>query len=119
MVNFGKASRPSPLLASEMANLLTYFISFQELCIIRFAAATDEEKISYVSLYSYFHSRKRCGVIGNCHAGVKDMYLVPLASHEPVPSPLLPFNGPGNVRIFLHLFSKALSVRNCSFQVIH
>lgn len=69
--------------------------SSRELCIIRFAAATDEEKISYVSLYSYFHSRKRCGVIGNCHSGIKDMYLVPLASHEPIPSPLLPFNGPG------------------------
>ena len=65
------------------------------MCLIRFAAATDEEKISYVSLYSYFHSRKRCGVIGNCYSGVKDMYLIPLASHQPVPPELLPFKGPG------------------------
>ncbi|XP_046865077.1 death-inducer obliterator 1-like isoform X2 [Xenia sp. Carnegie-2017] len=69
--------------------------SSRELCVIRFVASPDEEKISYVSLYSYFHSRKRCGVVGNCHSAVKDMYLVPLASHEPVPTLLLPFNGPG------------------------
>ena len=63
--------------------------------MIRYEASSDDEKLSYVSLYSYFYSRKRCGVVSNCYTGVKDMYLVPLASHQPIPPELLPFDGPG------------------------
>ncbi|KAJ7358702.1 Death-inducer obliterator 1 [Desmophyllum pertusum] len=67
----------------------------REVCVIRYEASSDDEKLSYVSLYSYFYSRKRCGVVSNCYTGVKDMYLVPLASHQAVPPELLPFDGPG------------------------
>lgn len=67
----------------------------REVCVIRYEASSDDEKLSYVSLYSYFYSRKRCGVVSNCYTGVKDMYLVPLASHQPIPPELLPFDGPG------------------------
>ncbi|PFX20841.1 death-inducer obliterator 1-like [Stylophora pistillata] len=67
----------------------------REVCVIRYEASSDDEKLSYVSLYSYFYSRKRCGVVSNCYTGVKDMYLVPLASHQRVPPELLPFDGPG------------------------
>ncbi|KAK3754572.1 hypothetical protein QZH41_017331 [Actinostola sp. cb2023] len=67
----------------------------RDVSVIRYEASSDEEKASYVSLYSYFYSRKRCGVVSNCYTGVKDMYLMPLASHSPVPSELLPFDGPG------------------------
>ena len=67
----------------------------QEVCVIRYEASSDDEKLSYVSLYSYFYSRKRCGVVSNCYTGVKDMYLVPLASHQAIPPELLPFDGPG------------------------
>lgn len=73
---------------------------FQEVCVIRYEASSDDEKLSYVSLYSYFYSRKRCGVVSNCYTGVKDMYLVPLASHQPIPPELLPFDGPGKKVIF-------------------
>ena len=75
-------------------------IFFQEVCVIRYEASSDDEKLSYVSLYSYFYSRKRCGVVNNCYTGVKDMYLVPLASHQPIPPELLPFDGPGKNVIF-------------------
>ena len=61
-----------------------------------------------MSLYSYFQSRRRCGVVGNCYAGVKDMYLVPLAAHERVPRELLPFNGPGWLHFFLNKCSSKL-----------
>ena len=50
--------------------------------MIRYEASSDDEKLSYVSLYSYFYSRKRCGVVSNCYTGVKDMYLVPLGEIE-------------------------------------
>ncbi|XP_031562388.1 PHD finger protein 3-like [Actinia tenebrosa] len=67
----------------------------RDVSVIRYEASSDEEKTSYVSLYSYFYSRKRCGVVNNCYTGVKDMYLMPLASHSPIPNELLPFDGPG------------------------
>ena len=62
-----------------------------------------------MSLYSYFQSRRRCGVVGNCYAGVKDMYLVPLAAHERVPRELLPFNGPGWLHFFLYTINVLVS----------
>ena len=36
------------------------------------------------------------------------MYLVPLASHEAIPSPLLPFNGPGNVYKFCNNYKEII-----------
>nr|XP_006813441.1 PREDICTED: death-inducer obliterator 1-like [Saccoglossus kowalevskii] len=67
----------------------------KDICIIRFQAANEEEKVSYISMYSYFSSRRRCGVVGNNTKHVKDMYLIPLAGHAKIPSALLPFDGPG------------------------
>lgn len=79
------------------------------MCVIRYEASSDDEKLSYVSLYSYFYSRKRCGVVSNCYTGVKDMYLVPLASHQPIPPELLPFDGPGKAHVIKNLsFSTSL-----------
>eukprot|EP00795_Rhopilema_esculentum_P008690 gene8690-14709_t len=63
--------------------------------VLRFEMAAEDDKKDYVALYSYFYTRKRIGVIGNCHSGVKDMYVVPIASHDPVPPELQPFDGPG------------------------
>ncbi|KAA8590837.1 hypothetical protein FQN60_001780, partial [Etheostoma spectabile] len=36
-----------------------------ELCVIRFHPATEEEEVAYVSLFSYFSSRGRFGVVAN------------------------------------------------------
>lgn len=66
----------------------------QELCLIRFHPATEEEEVAYVSLFSYFSSRKRFGVAKN-NRRIKDLYLIPLSSKDPLPSKLLPFDGPG------------------------
>ena len=80
------------------------------MCVIRYEASSDDEKLSYVSLYSYFYSRKRCGVVSNCYTGVKDMYLVPLASHQPIPPELLPFDGPGKtIMFFIHALFGVMS----------
>ena len=83
-----------------MYSVLNYGFCWQDLCVVRYETTADEEKMSYVSLYSYFYSRRRCGVIGNVASGVKDMYLVPLASHQPIPQELQPFDGPGKTRCF-------------------
>ncbi|KAL7985653.1 hypothetical protein Chor_004223 [Crotalus horridus] len=67
----------------------------KELCLIRFHPATEEEEAAYISLYSYFSSRCRFGVVANNNRHVKDLYLIPLRAKDPIPSKLLPFEGPG------------------------
>ncbi|XP_032817643.1 uncharacterized protein LOC116946639 isoform X3 [Petromyzon marinus] len=72
----------------------------KEVCIIRFHPATEEEAVAYISLYSYFNSRKRYGVVGNASRSLKDMYLIPLAAQDPIPHQLLPFDGPVQNKCF-------------------
>ncbi|XP_029469186.1 death-inducer obliterator 1 isoform X3 [Rhinatrema bivittatum] len=67
----------------------------KELSLIRFHPATEEEEVAYISLYSYFSSRGRFGVVANNNRHVKDLYLIPLSAKDPIPSKLLPFDGPG------------------------
>ncbi|KAM9250145.1 death-inducer obliterator 1 [Dugong dugon] len=67
----------------------------KELCLIRFQPATEEEEVAYISLYSYFSSRGRFGVVANNNRHIKDLYLIPLSAKDPIPSKLLPFEGPG------------------------
>uniref|UniRef100_A0A3Q3AZ19 Death-inducer obliterator 1-like n=2 Tax=Kryptolebias marmoratus TaxID=37003 RepID=A0A3Q3AZ19_KRYMA len=67
----------------------------KELCVIRFHPATDEEEVAYVSLFSYFSSRGRFGVVANVSRSIKDVYLVPLSAKESIPSILQPLDGPG------------------------
>jgi hypothetical protein len=74
--------------------------ALQELCLIRFHPATEEEEVAYISLYSYFSSRGRFGVVANNNRHVKDLYLIPLSAKDPVPSKLLPFEGPGKHPLF-------------------
>uniref|UniRef100_A0A3Q3MU17 Uncharacterized LOC109989164 n=1 Tax=Labrus bergylta TaxID=56723 RepID=A0A3Q3MU17_9LABR len=66
----------------------------KELCVIRFHPATEEEEVAYVSLFSYFSSRGRFGVVSNISRSIKDVYLVPLSAKESIPSILQPFEGP-------------------------
>lgn len=63
--------------------------------MIRFHPATEEEEVAYVSLFSYFSSRGRFGVVANGSRSIKDVYLVPLNAKEPIPSMLQPLEGPG------------------------
>ncbi|XP_076875055.1 death-inducer obliterator 1 [Brachyhypopomus gauderio] len=67
----------------------------KELSLIRFHPASDEEQVAYVSLFSYFNSRRRFGVVSNICNNIKDLYLIPLCAEESVPSVLLPLEGPG------------------------
>ncbi|XP_069742203.1 PHD finger protein 3 isoform X2 [Narcine bancroftii] len=67
----------------------------KEICVIRFCPVTEEDQIMYTSLYAYFNSRQRYGVVANNVKQVKDMYLIPLGALEKIPYRLLPFDGPG------------------------
>ncbi|XP_026800791.3 death-inducer obliterator 1 [Pangasianodon hypophthalmus] len=67
----------------------------KELSLIRFYPASDEEEVAYVSLFSYFNSRSRFGVVSNICNNIKDLYLIPLCANESIPSVLLPIEGPG------------------------
>nr|XP_058933128.1 death-inducer obliterator 1-like [Kogia breviceps] len=67
----------------------------KELCLIRFHPATEKEDVAYISLYSYFSSHGRFGVMVNNSRHVKNLYLIPLSATDPIPSKLLPFEGPG------------------------
>ncbi|XP_069678239.1 death-inducer obliterator 1 isoform X2 [Periplaneta americana] len=67
----------------------------KEILVIRLTAANDEEKIPYITLYTYLNIRNRLGVVGNVSKMIKDFYIMPLASHNPVPQVLLPLDGPG------------------------
>ncbi|XP_023714511.1 death-inducer obliterator 1 isoform X4 [Cryptotermes secundus] len=67
----------------------------KEILVIRLTAANDEEKIPYITLYTYLNTRNRLGVVGNVSKMIKDFYIMPLASHNPVPQVLLPLDGPG------------------------
>lgn len=72
----------------------TFFL--QELSLIRFYPASDEEEVAYVSLFSYFNSRRRFGVVSNIGNNIKDLYLIPICANESIPPELLPIEGPGN-----------------------
>ncbi|XP_051913014.1 uncharacterized protein LOC127595506 isoform X1 [Hippocampus zosterae] len=67
----------------------------KELSVIRFHPATEEEEVAYVSLFSYFSSRGRFGVVSNNSRSIKDVYLLPLSAKESIPSILQPLEGPG------------------------
>lgn len=67
----------------------------KEILVIRLTAANDEEKIPYITLYSYLNSRSRLGVVGNVSKNIKDFYIMPFSNLSQVPNVLLPLDGPG------------------------
>lgn len=69
--------------------------------------------MAYVSLFSYFSSRKRFGVVANNNRRIKDLYLIPLGSKDPLPSKLLPFDGPG--KQLERYMNKSLWLLECKF----
>ncbi|XP_047353606.1 uncharacterized protein LOC124950662 isoform X1 [Vespa velutina] len=67
----------------------------KEILVIRLTAANDEEKIPYITLYSYLNSRSRLGVVGNVSKNIKDFYIMPFSNQSTIPRVLLPLTGPG------------------------
>ncbi|XP_022913665.2 death-inducer obliterator 1 isoform X1 [Onthophagus taurus] len=63
--------------------------------LLRLNATNIEEKMPYIALYSYLSSRNRLGVVKSINKAVKDFYILPLGSNDPIPPALLPINGAG------------------------
>ncbi|KAK6618097.1 hypothetical protein RUM44_002539 [Polyplax serrata] len=67
----------------------------KDILVIKIMPVSDDEKVSYTTLYNYLSKRSRIGVIGKTSDTVKDFYLYPLASHSPLPAVLLPLDQQG------------------------
>lgn len=67
----------------------------KEILIVRFTATNDEEKIPYITLYSYLNSRNRLAVFSSSLSpSIKDFYIMPFSKDSKLPSVLLPLDGP-------------------------
>jgi hypothetical protein len=64
----------------------------KELVVLRFASTNES---AYFSLFSYLHTRQRYGVIKSSCPTIKDFYLITVEAKRPLPSVLLPIDGPG------------------------
>lgn len=60
-------------------------IGSKELIVLKLTAANDEEKIPYITLYSYLNSRNRLGVVNNFSKKIKDFYIMPFSSQSEIP----------------------------------
>ncbi len=67
--------------------------------MIRLQPTSEEESVSYNAFYEYLETRKRFGVVGSASSAsaVKDCYIMSVKKEEksPLPSCLLPLDGPG------------------------
>lgn len=73
--------------------------------LVRFVPANDEEKEGYKEYFRYLSEKKRFGVVGNGAAVIKDMYIIPLPSHESLPHALKPYRHKGRS----HFVGKSLN----------
>ncbi|CAL8092895.1 unnamed protein product [Orchesella dallaii] len=67
----------------------------KEIITFRLTPSSPADAKGYMSFFTYLSSRERLGVIGGISHPLKDVYLIPLGKHQPVPRCLLPFRGPG------------------------
>ncbi|KAJ8686041.1 hypothetical protein QAD02_021834, partial [Eretmocerus hayati] len=64
----------------------------KEIIVIKIEAINDEERIPYITLYSYLNSRSRLGVLGNVSSDIKDFYIMPYSNGDEFPSVLQPIH---------------------------
>lgn len=64
----------------------------KELVVLRFSSTNES---AYFTLFSYLHTRQRYGVIKSSSPTIKDFYLITVEANRPLPSVLLPIDGPG------------------------
>ncbi|KAF7996636.1 hypothetical protein HCN44_002282 [Aphidius gifuensis] len=65
----------------------------KEIVILRLLPLNDEEKLSYITLYSYLNKRDRFGVVGKPGKNIKDFYIMPYSIDTKIPPILMPFIG--------------------------
>nr|XP_008116116.1 PREDICTED: SPOC domain-containing protein 1 isoform X4 [Anolis carolinensis] len=64
----------------------------KEMGVIRFQPSLSRDSSLYNMLYTYLNNKQRYGVVEN--PGM-EVFVVPLAAYQPVPSKLRPLGGPG------------------------
>eukprot|EP00050_Salpingoeca_kvevrii_P014746 m.39674 g.39674 ORF g.39674 m.39674 type:complete len:1084 (-) comp5956_c0_seq2:1112-4363(-) len=69
----------------------------REIFVMAFEPQNADDEPAFISMFEYFHSRERCGVVGKTHHSIKDMYVVPLSQSEAIPPALADcgLDGPG------------------------
>ncbi len=67
----------------------------KEILLISLHPNSKDEKAGYDNFFTYLKKRDRFGVVGDLGKLVKDCYIMALSSEEPIPSSLLPLDGPG------------------------
>ncbi|ESO02985.1 hypothetical protein HELRODRAFT_173820 [Helobdella robusta] len=80
-----------------IAKIKSIYFNSKEIAVICFnyIGKDKKEKSDFQALFEYLNNKKRCAVIGSIGTLIKDMYLWPLHSTSPIPSLLVPFDGPG------------------------
>lgn len=69
----------------------------------------EEQKKSYMKLYSYLSNRNRLGVVQRPSNNVKDFYILPLDKDAPIPAVLQPLDSPGlNEKRYVYCFSNSI-----------
>lgn len=69
--------------------------SRNDITILKFIPANDDEKVGYEQFFKYLHTRNRFGVVGNSGKAIKDFYIFPLARDQDMHESLQSFNGVG------------------------
>ncbi|XP_048357293.1 uncharacterized protein LOC125435200 [Sphaerodactylus townsendi] len=64
----------------------------KEMALIKFHPSSTKGCSPYSMLYSYLNNRQRYGIVDSDQM---EMFMVPLAAYQPVPSKLHPLGGPG------------------------
>lgn len=64
----------------------------QEMGVIRFHPSLPKGFDPYNTLYSYLNNKQRYGIVDS---NQMEIFMVPLAAYQPVPSKLHAFGGPG------------------------
>ncbi|XP_008203229.1 uncharacterized protein LOC100679883 isoform X2 [Nasonia vitripennis] len=90
----------------------------KDILIIKLTATNDEEKIPYITLYSYLNSRNRLGVLGTISSQIKDFYIVPFSHGSKLPPVLLPLDGPGLEENHQHLLLGIIVVHRSKKRVV-
>ncbi|XP_077193569.1 SPOC domain-containing protein 1 isoform X2 [Paroedura picta] len=66
--------------------------NIKETALIRFHPSLPKGRSPYNMLYSYLNNKQRYGIVAHNRM---EMFMVPLAAYQPVPSKLHPMGGPG------------------------
>ena len=69
--------------------------TFFQILLISLLPTSKDERMSYLSFYSYLKTRDRFGVVRGLGKMVKDCYVIALPKEKEIHPVMLPLDGPG------------------------